>query len=62
MVEMLKEMIAPSCTWTWGPEKKNEVPFEMLYMDGREGKDLADVCRISADCLERERKFVEVLP
>ena len=34
----------------------------LVLVDGREGKDLADVCRISADCLERERKFGEVLP
>jgi hypothetical protein len=34
----------------------------LVLVDGREGKDLADVCRISADCLERERKFAEVLP
>ncbi len=34
----------------------------LVLMDGSEGKDLADVCRISADCLERERKFGEVLP
>jgi hypothetical protein len=34
----------------------------LVLVDGTEGKDLADVCRISADCLERERKFREVLP
>jgi len=34
----------------------------LVLMDGSEGKDLADVCRISADCLDRERKFSEVLP
>ena len=34
----------------------------LVLVDGTEGKDLADVCRISADCLERERKFQEVLP
>jgi hypothetical protein len=34
----------------------------LVLVDGTAGKDLADVCRISADCLERERKFVEVLP
>jgi len=34
----------------------------LVLVDGRVGKDLADVARISADCLERERKFGEVLP
>ena len=34
----------------------------LVLMDGTEGKDLADVCRISADCFEREQKFAEVLP
>ncbi len=34
----------------------------LVLVDGREGKDLADVARISADCLECERKFQEVLP
>lgn len=34
----------------------------LVLADGTPGKDLADVCRISADCLERERKFAEVLP
>ncbi len=30
--------------------------------DGKEGKDLADVCQIAGDCFEEERKFREVLP
>ena len=30
--------------------------------DGTVGKDLADVCKISPDCFDRERKFWEVLP
>ena len=34
----------------------------LVLLDGSEGKDLADVCRIGADCLDRERKFQEVLP
>lgn len=34
----------------------------LVLVDSSQGKDLADVCRISADCLERERKFAEVLP
>jgi hypothetical protein len=34
----------------------------LSLMDGRAGKDLADVCRISADCFEREQKFSEVMP
>jgi hypothetical protein len=34
----------------------------LVLVDGTVGKDLADVCRISADCLEHERKFAEVLP
>lgn len=34
----------------------------VVLVDGSAGKDLADVCRISADCLEREPKFAEVLP
>jgi hypothetical protein len=34
----------------------------LVMVDRRPGKDLADVCRISADCLEGERKFAEVLP
>jgi hypothetical protein len=34
----------------------------LVLVDGTEGKDLADVCRISADSFERERKFLEVLP
>lgn len=33
-----------------------------VKMDGTEGKDLADVCLISPDSFERERKFWEVLP
>jgi len=32
-----------------------------VLTDGTAGKDLADMCRISADCLEAERKFSEVL-
>ena len=35
---------------------------ELMLADGTEGKDLADVCRISADCFEAERKFREVMP
>ena len=34
----------------------------LVLLDGTEGKDLADVCKANADCLERERKFAEVLP
>ena len=34
----------------------------LVLVDGTTGKDLSDVCRINADCLERERKFAEVLP
>ena len=34
----------------------------LVMLDGRAGKDLADVCRISADCLECEPRFAEVLP
>lgn len=34
----------------------------LVLTDGTGGKDLADVCRISADCFEREHKFQEVLP
>lgn len=34
----------------------------LVLMDGTEGKDLADVCRISPDCFEREQKFAGVLP
>ncbi len=34
----------------------------LVTVDGIAGKDLADVCRISADCLEHERKFGEVMP
>jgi hypothetical protein len=34
----------------------------LMLTDGTQGKDLADVCRVNADCLERERKFMEVLP
>lgn len=30
--------------------------------DGRPGKDLADVCRITADCFETRRKFHALLP
>jgi hypothetical protein len=35
---------------------------KLVLVDGTEGKDLADVCRISADCFEREGKFQEVMP
>lgn len=34
----------------------------IVKADGTLGKDLADVCKISPDCFERERKFWEVLP
>ena len=34
----------------------------LVLVDDSPGKDLADVARISADCFERERKFLEVLP
>lgn len=34
----------------------------LMMVDGTEGKDLADVCRISADCFEQNRKFAEVMP
>jgi hypothetical protein len=34
----------------------------LVLVDGTTGKDLADVARISADCFEREHKFLEVLP
>jgi len=34
----------------------------LVLVDGSAGKDLADVCRVSADCFERERKLWEVLP
>jgi hypothetical protein len=34
---------------------------DLVLVDGSVGTDLADVCRISADCLERERKFADVL-
>ena len=34
----------------------------LLLVDGTQGKDLANVCRVSADCFERERKLWEVLP
>jgi len=34
----------------------------LVKADGTEGKDLADVCHISADCFEREGKFREVMP
>jgi hypothetical protein len=34
----------------------------IVMVDGKPGKDLADVCRISAECFEAERKFREVLP
>ena len=34
---------------------------DLVLTDGTGGKDLADVCRVNADCLERERKFLEVL-
>jgi DNA primase len=33
----------------------------LVLVDGTEGKDLADLCRIDAACWERERKFREVL-
>lgn len=33
-----------------------------VKVDGSLGKDMADVCKISPDCFERERKFWEVLP
>jgi hypothetical protein len=33
-----------------------------VKVDGTDGKDLADVCLISPDTFERERKFWEVLP
>lgn len=33
-----------------------------VKVDGTLGKDLADVCKISVDSFERERKFLEVLP
>lgn len=34
----------------------------LVLMDGRCGKDLADVCQISAECFDREPKFQELLP
>jgi hypothetical protein len=34
----------------------------LVLVDGTDGKDLADVARVSAECLERERKFLEVMP
>jgi hypothetical protein len=34
----------------------------IVTTSGETGKDLADVCRIGADCFEAERKFWEVLP
>jgi hypothetical protein len=34
----------------------------LRLVDGTEGKDLADVARISPDCFECERKFWEVMP
>ena len=34
----------------------------LVLVDGTEGKDLADVCHMNADCFDRERKFREVLP
>lgn len=34
----------------------------LVLANGTAGKDLADVCRISADCLDTERKFAEVMP
>jgi len=34
----------------------------IVKADGTLGKDLADVCKISPDVFERERKFWEVLP
>ena len=34
----------------------------LVLVDGSAGKDLADVCRVGADCFEAERKFWEVLP
>ncbi|MBI3413894.1 MAG: toprim domain-containing protein [Verrucomicrobia bacterium] len=34
----------------------------LVLVDGSEGKDFADVCRMNADCFERERKFWEVMP
>jgi hypothetical protein len=33
-----------------------------ICTDGKVGKDLADVCRITADCFEREPKFRALLP
>lgn len=33
-----------------------------IRADGESGKDLADICRIDADCFERERKFRVLLP
>lgn len=35
---------------------------DLVLVDGTVGKDLADVCRVNADCFERERKLGEVLP
>jgi hypothetical protein len=34
----------------------------LVMLDGTQGKDLADVCRVNADCFEREQKLNEVLP
>jgi hypothetical protein len=34
----------------------------LVLMDGSAGKDVADICRVNADCFENERKFCEVLP
>ncbi len=34
----------------------------LVLADGSQGKDLADVCRICPDCLEKQRKFTEVMP
>ncbi|MBI3869295.1 MAG: hypothetical protein HY299_12300 [Verrucomicrobia bacterium] len=34
----------------------------LVKADGSQGKDLADVCGIGADCFETQRKFWEVIP
>jgi len=43
----------------------NPTAFDLsgiVTVDGNEGKDLADLCRICPDCFERERKFWSILP
>jgi hypothetical protein len=33
-----------------------------MRRDGKQGKDLADVCLIDSDCFEKDPKWAEVLP